>query len=894
MSNSAPPIFSGNGRLEQIETVFLTPVNAGVLLLPLKEYTEKYVRWYRQSLIDIEYLATWSIITPFRIGVTVKNIANYTTVASGELSVTSVANTLGEKYYFEGDETLSFNTKVNQQYEIEYSLCCRDGSANTYSATVRYVIAVVQNKYPLKKWTVTDVVNRCLELFEPLRGNENPRYRFDGVTYIDGVVQKPYPEGSQAEKYDKVLAPEFAMTKQTLREQLKQVGGFIHAEPRLNNGVIYFDEYGKGELSPIKNKRHISKQLSQDINEYCSSLDSQADNLVNRLDYAKGVEIEPSNNNFQTIRTESTVVRIEEGNGIIQTQRPIYEISKVLCRYPKKIENHIPTQWSEPVDISAYLFESAEYQNLSSFKGAYPFAKEYGLEYTQGSKNIKGLFYKSADITGGVISDYAIVKILVAEGVPESEIAKDGYYTTLAFQVSYTPIFSARIKTEKAICLGGKPRTLAYSQSVNLVETRYYGENLKGVVSRLGNIEKTLTYKVAFLTDIPKTGDMFDDDYYISAVSVEIQPFFIKVTVGLSKDFNRLSQYVGISSNLRLYEVSEKQSTQRDTVISDYLLISEDKETPDNKVLLTPTFTNKIKALFDGRVTNSKAITQALVRGRDINKNVITSKYAIALPVISSALGNTMAFTFNFADNYSAGQKIEWKEGEEKVKGYFGEYVPYANYYGRLYWLEFALYSETQSTEDMLIPQYNYDTIYADNEYTLPDKNVDVITTVAMGGDDFECIRYRKESTETPAITYQVSFVVKKGEKGFLIGSTLARDCALVNGTNTLAKLYVFPERLNVYDKNVDLTKAEEITGVTTEGEWSFSVDGGISTIDGKAWAYVTPEVVETIITEDENGSEYEQKIRTGGEIVVGRNIDIKKGDTVGKFYFTTKRKIYD
>ena len=102
-------------------------------------------------------------------------------------------------------------------YNLQYKIYSAQPSSDGPYIIANGVLGAVQNKYPLKKWTVTDVVNRCLELIEPLRGNENPRYRFNGVNYDIGVAQKPYTVGSQAEKYDKVLAPEFAMTKQTVR-----------------------------------------------------------------------------------------------------------------------------------------------------------------------------------------------------------------------------------------------------------------------------------------------------------------------------------------------------------------------------------------------------------------------------------------------------------------------------------------------------------------------------------------------------------------------------------------------------------------------------------------------------------------------------------------------------
>lgn len=171
--------------------------------------------------------------------------------------------------------------------------------------TVVYTLAVVQNRLPLKKWMITDVITRSAELLEPLRGNETanrraPRFRLNGVTYdkSGNVTSK----SGQAEEFDKILAPEFAFTKMTFREMLQQVGGYIHAEPRIsaekrdnankmNYFEIVFDKYGETKQSHIKNKRYFSAGLKTSVNDYCTGLDSSADNLISQIDYAQGVVV---------------------------------------------------------------------------------------------------------------------------------------------------------------------------------------------------------------------------------------------------------------------------------------------------------------------------------------------------------------------------------------------------------------------------------------------------------------------------------------------------------------------------------------------------------------------------------------------------------------------------
>ena len=412
-------------------------------------------------------------------------------------------------------------------YTVYYSFHV-DGQPLVYFDIDGLVMSYVSNRYPAKKWTITDVINRCFALIEPQTSGNYPRFRLQGVSYdTDGNPLTTYEAGSQAEEFEKILAPEFAFTKMTLREQLKQVGGFIHAEPRISafktddKGNEYFevvfDKYGGIKQSHIKDRQLISAGFKESVNEYCTSLDSSADNLVSQVDFAQGVVVEPFENGFTTLRTESITTRVEENNDtIIPTDKPIFQIKSVICKY-------IPGKGAGSWDITPYVFESADYNgNLSSYDGVYPYSKSYAVYYTQGSKGIKGLFFKAENPISPALNNYAITNILrVVTGDNGLTIdANSGnYYAELGFEITYLPIFKTRIRTTKQQIRTGLPRTLAYNQSANMIETRYYGANLKGVVERLGNLEKTYTYIVPFISDIPTAGMVFDKNYYISTKS---------------------------------------------------------------------------------------------------------------------------------------------------------------------------------------------------------------------------------------------------------------------------------------------------------------------------------------------------------------------------------------
>ena len=730
-----------------------------------------------------------------------------------------------------------------------------------------YTFSVVINRFPLKKYTIEDVCDRIFDIIILLKYGETPKFVLDDKL---------------RDEFKKIIAPEFSFTKMNLREMLKQVGGYIHAEPRIlcknekGQYVVTFDKYGGVEYSKIKARKHVTMTLGVDINEYCTHLDSSAENLISQIDYAQGVAVEPFEGGGKSLRTENSTVRMgENDSSFISTDKPIYTIGgtkQVICTY-------IPTIGSGSWDITPYIYEYSDYQNLSSYQGTYPFCKAYALYYTQGNKHIKGLFFRNLDAISPIFQKYAIINILRAvTGNNSLNLTKEQFFQ-IQFSVTYLPIFSARIKTTKPTILTGEQATIPYNQGANLIETRFYGENLKGVVARLGNVEKTYTYNLAFLSDIPKVGTKFDEHYYISAVSTEILPFYIRCTVSLSKDFNRLSQYVGISSNKRMWEVSEKQSQQRESIISEYILITQDESKTSDTDVIYADKSMVSKELFNQlALTDLSPVSSVSIKRftKKDTKNALTPE-DITLPVVSVAMGNSMLFSFKFEDNYSAGQKITIESG--KVSGTWGDYVPYNDYYGRFYYLffNFKWGNQSYSPNEMVsganaLPQgataggYNFAGTY---------------TT-----DKLNYIRYRKDNREIPSITYQLMAVTD--DSSIIIGSGLMKNCKAVNRNPFNGyELWVFTEEINTINSTVNFSKGQKVNKPIV-----FNGDNiQLPLLKGfKSWAIVTRRTIRAIRVEDDDGDEILQTVTRGGELCLGQNGPLK-GQTL---YFRVKKDIYD
>ena len=813
-------------------------------------------------------------------------------------------NTTGE-ILPNGTSTLSKSGVYSITYRI-YSFEVGGNPSQTYVFT--YTFSVLTNRLPIKKWTILDVINRIFDLIEPLKdfhdgSGEKPQFRLKGQLYGNDGKPSSIISGSTADRLKDILAPEFSLTRENLREQLKQVGGFIHAEPRITNVFdeltddmwfeVDFDFYGGNEYSNIKNKRYISATFSTDINEYCTNLDSSADNLVNQLNWAQGVITEPFISRSEehaygiSLRTDSSTVRYSETDGtFIPTSLPIYSMGgkmKVYCTYIPKPDIGLG-RW----DITPYIFEKADYDNLSSFEGVYPFCKAYALYYTQGAKNIKGLFFENPDARDPVFQRFAIINIL--EAVTGQTIGELGEaYYDLCFQIEYLPIFSQRVKTNKPYIEGGIKRELAYNQSANLIESSYYGEHLKGIVARLGNVQKTYTYNLAFLSQIPQIGQKYDDDYYISTVSCELLPTYIKCTIALSKDFNRLSSYIGINSNKRMWEVSEKQSQNRDSVFTEYLLITTNSNVKDdNFTVFGGELSGQTAKIIFNQVSTVSAPVSSMWTNRYSKDGNPAGTSVISLPVVSTAFGNSMLFSSQFEDNYSAGQKQHLITANNAVKGVWGQYVSYNDYYGRFYWLVFGLqcgsfvraYSENSDLGQLNaarnMPQVDTN--------VPPGTNIDNITIANTSGFKY---RYRKDSREVPNLTYELTAVTD--DESIVIGSELMKNCALVNNlpirelevrlfTKPLPKLDTLP-----INQNGEL-------GTLEINDQSITITGG--GLRFVAWAICTKQTSEVIEVEDEDGNKTTQPIYSGGKILIAQNKPLNNGSTT--LYLRIKSKIYD
>lgn len=817
----------------------------------------------------------------------------------------------GQYYYFEeayidivtpgGTNTITgpdVGSTLNVDTSATYAIVYRGIARESYSGggfidqdfRYTYYITSVENRLPLKKWTCTEGIKRLLQLAEPIRKGETPRFILNG----DNGEGAAYT--GQAAQFDKVPMPEIAMTKQTLRECLQQLGEVLHAEPRARavkkNGKwvyeIYYDRYGGEERWKHANRPYVEKSVAQQIAEYATALDSGVENIVVQMKDFTGVTTEPFDGGGQSLRTETLYARIDETSGEIATYRPIYFFPQNAA-----LECYYDGDW---YDITPYLYEQSVYlTQLSEYKTDPSNSRAYGIYYVQGEEGIRGLNYKQDHPISPIFSNYAIVNIL--EAVSGKHISfgtgETDSFAALIFRVTYAPVYNARIGQTKPNYTEYKyPAKIVYNQSANLVDAYSYGENLKGVIARLGNAEKTHTYVLSRLSQLPKAGMKFDDDYYISAVYHELLPTCIRCTVALTKDFNRISQYIGISSQKRYSQVSMTMALERNILYQEYVVIGDYVE-PDNDCMIMGQFMSALGDVFTAPAFDTSPLTCVVAWGETYSGKALP---AVTLPVVAAAFGNAVSFSWEYEDNYSAGAVASWQSngaGDDLVQGYFQDNYCYTDYYGRAYFYRFDLRKS--------LPFPSADAL--EIATGLPAADVPSSGAGYLGNMHLQPWYLRKDSREKLQVNVQVNFVTNR--RNLIIGSALAANLELVRGAkagSARPRLYIFPEPLNLFTDHLEASVQQKLehmyyTTVTVDASGAnegYIVVNGSAVLGGKAWAIVTAQTKQEIQVEDDEGDITTQTIVTGGDLLVAENVDIARGQAISPVYFCKKREVFD
>lgn len=688
-------------------------------------------------------------------------------------------------YSLNADEIGTYTIMYQLQYET------KDPQADVYyNDRCKYTlkIGVFEQIAPKTQPTITSVCQRLLS---------------SGITRRGGFSAQEYVlDEDFAEKYKNVLAPEFSFTNCTLFEALAQVGGYIHAIPRLvplsttddTHYKVTFDKLGGSEQAPTMPPM-IYQDSTIDSNEWCGKITSPAQNLCNTTD--EGGTITELGNDYITVRTEDGNIEINGDNVLIRTSLPIQQLIKLECGFiPDYNSGNTPVG-----DITAYAYEDAEYSVLSSYWGtAYPYSKAWALRWKQGGTTIDGLTWRQKNVTsvGDAFQNTAIINIINAKtglSLKSAENNDGEWYRRLAFKVTYVPIATARVEAVKpALTDGGETNNaLVYNQGANVAETSFYGEKMRGAIARLGQDVEQRTYDIKTYSQMPKVGQILDGKY-IATIDAEYDITRIRITVTLAKNFNQLSQFVGLNSNYRLYDISEKQSVERHIHYADKIFIGKTPTVGSNLTLLQNVPNVLINTINHSKTGDDEIKKAQIVRVLPFSAGNALQDRAVILPVVAFPFGTSICFNFSFYDNYGAGYQSSDDYENEKNKA-AQRLVPYTDVYGEVSHIHFAMYNEGWTPNLAAQADGGYAKLYPqDNEFNWYSGDhskalVDSYLVSYLLTDG--ALEINKDSREKIDVTYQVHYIAKSDD--IVVGTGLADFCKLVTDTEPLlARASVF------------------------------------------------------------------------------------------------------
>lgn len=784
----ATPIFTGDwqGLNKEFYPLIVTPIQEGSsLTLKFDEHSFQYKDNYLETLtanIKIEYTNP--------DGITFSSVGGVNTYPA-DLTIT---NTI---------QGGTYHVKYTTQYR--YTLT----GELLYTAYLEFNIIFKNGQIDTKPIpSITDVINRILDVGLPRMAYQTPKYHLDPVI---------------AEKLASVPSPEFFLPRMTLFEALLTVGHYIHAIPRLvfnettqKADTITYDFLGLDEEYTFPSSSCIVGYKNiQNGDDYCGALDDYAENVVNTIDPGAGSITEQ----WKTLRTASGQA-IDNDTAVIETEKPIYRIIKVEMGYTDKSTSDIIG------DITQFVYEQAEYDGLFvSDKATYPNSVTYALCYQQGTRYIKGFNTTSSSLLNLIqkFNEPSIVKIAkLWKG--DRYIDTDQLYGNLAFRVTYIPMDNLRIRQYKPYTGYPNDNIFYNQQNANTVEANYYGENLKGKIARLGNEIQVYTVRFKHASELPRVGMILSDDEkkpYIYKITTKRARNFITADIYCTQDFNRLSEYFGLNSNFRLYEVSERQSIDRQVIVPRIIRISfnNNLSTQNDFPFITANGARRFmdtflqeKTLATGDFGNNAKV--AAIQLCD-DEGVKIGDYCYAKAVNSVALGNSLSFSWAFEDNFSAGNRsvpsgsYQWKQQKTS---------PYGGVYGNFYLLDFAIGANLYRNDSVF--QLSYDDQkngFCDDLPTIKEGMFEstrinsFFRTIDLSAFGYLDTRVVVDKNSSEKISVSAQLHGQAYDKRIVLGSAMWTNNGLIreNFSGNAPKWYGFQTKINMLRSFADISQAE-------------------------------------------------------------------------------------
>lgn len=513
-------------------------------------------------------------------------------------------------------------------------------------------------------------------------------------------------------------------------ELLIEIGKYIHSIPKIvfdtdNRFRVEWQPLGTTEIFEdqatkvsIFNSRDIENyisacssyitnmvQLNGEIDEWIAPKSSSEDYLV----YNSVAEIHTSKPIIEIISMEAKCItsgKYQNNSGqdiatandgianLIPENKFTYAVDSSVTGttsgiyYIKQGNNYIPVSLPEDyvsgttyytrTIINGYIFEESVY-NLLDITATSLVNKGLAIYYELGTNVIKGLNYRLPSINSGDYeTDFAIKRILrqifdIRRADFDNVMINDFIFHIVYRTKDTVRSDQTRPDLRKYLLASNYDKIPQHNQFNNqtdvVVDSVKFGNNIYGKLIRTGNTEYTKTEWVSALSDTKHVGELYNingERYYVATVSNTNYGTYIQSDITFSKDYNQLSEIIGIPSEPRFYEISERNIIDREKSFNDYIVLgtSPQTQTGSSKSFIQNEGWYHIYGLL---FTN--AFNQFPKYAITVFKNDFDRKYGevksneffykeVCHPISAYSMQNTLTLEWDMADNFSAGDSV--------------------------------------------------------------------------------------------------------------------------------------------------------------------------------------------------------------------------------------------
>ena len=515
-----------------------------------------------------------------------------------------------------------------------------------------------------------------------------------------------YLEPNDANVLKNTQVVESMFNEKNFWEILLEIGKYIHAIPYIEFGkddrfIVRWRYLGQTTMSN-NTATTISIFNSRSIENYVCALSSYVNNIMQL-----GGQIEE----WIVPHSESDDLLVYNDVAKLYTTKPIMQIDDLYIRCIKSGAYYTKDTQRKATE---YIFEKNVY-DLLDITESYTTNKGKAIYYRLGENVIDGLTYQLPNVnTGATNTDYAIKRIIgtlfgIAEGNWKYTRVND-----FAFKIIYRTKETARSEQSRPdlrkYLVNSKYEIIPFHKQFNnqqdkVVDSVKFGNKNYGELIRTGNTEFTTTEWNEHLSELKIAGQLVNirgNIYYVSKATHTFYQDHITSEITYSKDYNQLSEIIGIPSEPRFFEISEQSMITRDTIVDDMFILTTDSVEKDDMV---NTFAKPYK-VGDFIMSNATYPKYAITHfENDVdNSNSDLHFIDIIKPISAYSMRNTLNLKWEMQDSFSAGEKViptaYWKTGGDVVNTDYSKLVAvqYADKYGRVDLMKFAVIDDIPSS----------------------------------------------------------------------------------------------------------------------------------------------------------------------------------------------------